>query len=73
MEIAYTKGYGYNGSRNIFFNGVPVLNEDGTPKMYSDKSGLDCDRVVDGKVIEECKCPPTDLILAPEDALVARY
>lgn len=68
----------YNGSRNIFFWGVP----DGTG-IHSDGSGLSCTQVPDDpngphtssdgrryRYIEECKCPAGDLILAPEDELV---
>lgn len=59
-EVAFTPGYGYNGSRSIFYNGSP----DGKG-MYTDGSSLSC------TVVEpECRCPPTDLILAPEDSLV---
>lgn len=58
----------YNGCRSIFFNGVS------TGKMFSDGSGLECNHVdKDGKYILECKCPASDLILAPEDALVKEY
>lgn len=55
----------YNGKRNICFNGTPSGKG-----MYSDLSGLDCIRIEDGQIIEECSCPPSDLILAPEDRLV---
>jgi len=51
----------YNGSRHIFFNGRT------TGKMFSDNSGLEC------SIDTECSCPPSDLIIAPEDALVRRY
>lgn len=67
-EVAFSEGYGYNGSRNIFFNGVPSGRG-----MYSDLSGLDCTNYVEGKgYVAECPCPPTDLVRAPEDALVKR-
>jgi hypothetical protein len=46
----------YNGSRNIFFGGKT------TGRLYRDKSGVQCDPAF------ECKCPPSDLILSPEDA-----
>ena len=56
----------YNGSRNIFFNGIP--SDRG---MFSDGSGLDCTMFrPDGSYVEECSCTSHDLILAPEDKLV---
>lgn len=58
----------YNGARNIFFNGEP----DGTG-MYSDGSGLSCSTYFkdrENPIVHECNCPSSDLILAPEDALV---
>lgn len=63
-EIAYTEGHGYNGTRSLFFRGTPRLNDDGTPQMYGDCSGLQCDPA------DECDCPGSELILAPEDVLV---
>jgi hypothetical protein len=60
---------GYTGERTLFYKGTPVYNPDGSPKMYDDFSGLQCTEVVDGKYLWECSCPPSDLILAPEDAL----
>jgi len=62
--IAYEDGH-YNGCRNLFFNGTP--SGEG---MYSDGSGLYCTKIKDGKLVEECQCSATDLILAPEDELV---
>jgi hypothetical protein len=67
-EIAFSDAGGYNSMRNIFFNGVP--SSDG---MYSDGSGLDCEMIVNGKIVDECKCPARDLIRAPEDKKVRRY
>ena len=64
-EIAFSDDYGYNGSRNIFFNGTP----DGKG-MYFDGSGLSCTMVKDDKIVTECDCPSSDLIRAPEDKLV---
>jgi hypothetical protein len=63
----------YNGQRNIFFNGEPTGKG-----MYFDKSGLDCDtyfmdRPPNERVVIECSCPSSDLILAPEDKLVKAY
>ncbi len=58
----------YNGQRTIFFNGAPTGEG-----MYSDSSGLNCSTYFkdrDDPIITECKCPPSDLILAPEDSLV---
>lgn len=54
----------YNHNRNIFFGGIS------TGEMYSDGSGVKCTRIDSGKYVEECPCPASDLILAPEDALV---
>lgn len=67
-EIAFTEGLGYNGARSLSYIGTP----DGTG-MFSDGSGLSC-RLVDenGYPVEECDCQISDLVLASEDALVAR-
>jgi hypothetical protein len=68
-DIAWTEtetGGFYNGCRSIFFNGTP----DGRG-MYSDNSGLNCSYMKDGELYEECTCPASDLVLAPEDSLVA--
>jgi len=62
-EIAWVDGY--NEKRHLFFNGTPSGRG-----MYSDGSGLDCVAVKDGVLVEECSCPASDLILAPEDKLV---
>lgn len=48
----------YTGERNIFFGGK-VANP---VRWYEDHSGLDCD------FAQECDCPASDLIIAPEDA-----
>ena len=65
-EIAFSDGYGYNGMRNIVFNGMPSGKG-----MYSDGSGLQCTYTGnDGLSVVECRCPPSDLIRAPEDSLV---
>ena len=64
-DIAWTMGVGYNHKRNLFFNGTPSGKG-----MYSDNSGLNCTRIKDGAVIEECNCDAADLILASEDVLV---
>ena len=66
-EIAFTPGVGYNGARNIFFNGIS------TGKMHSDFSGLQCTMIDGDKIVRECSCPPSDLILAPEDYLVVMF
>ena len=63
-DIAWEEGH-YNSARSLFFKGVPSGKG-----MYSDNSGLDCIRIVDGVYLEECTCPASDLILAPEDSLV---
>ena len=65
-DIAISNGT-YNGTRNIFFDGTPSGQG-----MYHDGSGLDCTMIVDGKIVRECDCPPSDLVIAPEDALVTR-
>lgn len=64
-DIAWSDKSGYNGTRHVFFNGIP--SGEG---MYSDGSGLNCTMIKDGKIIEECSCKGSDLILAPEDKLV---
>jgi len=70
-ECAVNSDGTYNGSRNIFFGGVP--SGEG---MYSDMSGLHCTQtqLVDGhlQIIKECDCPSSCLTFAPEDALVKR-
>ena len=63
-EIAFTDKGGYNGCRNIFFKGEPTGEG-----MYSDMSGLICNDLG----VQECNCPPSDLIRAPEDDLVKRW
>lgn len=64
-DVAWDPGSGYNGVRHIFFKGVPTGQG-----MYSDGSGLDCTTFKDGAVIQECPCDASELVLAPEDALV---
>lgn len=75
-ECAVNADGSYNGSRNIFFDGEPTGEG-----MYSDGSGLHCTQYIYGKDAEgkttglerfvtECDCPASDLIRAPEDALV---
>ena len=68
-ECAFSDATGYDGSRNIFFNGIP--SGEG---MYSDGSGLHCTRVqtIEGEthVVHECSCKSSDLVRAPEDCLV---
>jgi len=64
-EHAWTEGAGYNRKRHLFFEGTPSGKG-----MYSDGSGLDCTVIKDGHYVEECGCPVSDLILAPEDKLV---
>lgn len=64
-EIAFTDEGGYDGTRNLFFDGTP----DGTG-MYQDKSGLSCTHFKNGKNVEECNCSGHVLIRAPEDKLV---
>jgi len=71
-ECAVTNGK-YNGQRNIFFEGRPVYNLNGTPKMYEDASGLSCTMFKDEKLIHECDCLLGDLVVAEEDKLVKRY
>ena len=72
-DIAWDSGY--NGCRHLFFNGIPSGKG-----MYSDSSGLDCTMIRPqtqysihqdiSRIVEECNCPASDLILAPEDSLV---
>lgn len=66
-EIAWTEGRGYNHKRNLFFNGTPSGKG-----MYSDGSGLDCVKVKGNVLVEECSCPVSALMLAPEDVLVKK-
>jgi hypothetical protein len=54
-SIAYTPGKGYNGQRNIFFQGRKV--EQGTSLTTEHRNSL----------VPECDCPPSELTLAPED------
>ena len=64
-DIAWSST-GYNGSRHLSYCGIPS-----GVGMFSDGSGLDCTITdIEGKYIPECECPASDLILAPEDALV---
>lgn len=65
-SIAWTNGYGYNGSRNIFFGGNIKRDEKGEAILYSDGSGVETEYRT-----PECKCSARALILAPEDKLVA--
>jgi hypothetical protein len=73
-DIAWTPAAGqvpghYNGCRNIQFRGMP--SGEG---MFSDGSGLDCTMAhLDLTPVEECDCPSTDLVLAPEDASVVEH
>lgn len=57
-EIAFSEGGGYNGCRNIFFAGFK-LDKPGTWPYSIQRAP--------GEFAEECKCPPEDLIRAPED------
>ncbi len=70
-EIAFSDIGGYNGSRGIFFRGEPTGKG-----MYEDGSGLDCSEFFPERadhIVRECSCPPSDLIRAPEDALVTPH
>jgi len=62
-DIAWSDGY--NQCRSLTFDGTPSGKG-----MYGDGSGLDCVRVKDGEIVQECNCAASDLILAPEDSLV---
>jgi len=67
-ECAFSDEGGYNGSRNIFFNGEP----DGHG-MFTDGLGLSCSEYFPDRadpIVRECKCSSRDLIRAPEDYLV---
>ena len=62
-DIAFSDKGGYNGCRNIFFDGTPT-----DKGLYSDGSGLDCTTIdKNGDIVPECECPTRDLIRAPED------
>ena len=65
-DIAITNG-GYNGMRNIFFQGIPSGRG-----MYADGSGLYCTEFDGNMLVRECSCSADLLELAPEDALVKR-
>lgn len=65
-DVAWTDDHGYNNRRYLFFNGTPSGKG-----MYSDGSGLDCTKIKSDTIVEECKCPAADLILAEEDKLVS--
>ena len=71
-EVAWTEDR-YTGSRTLFFNGTPS-----GAGMYEDGSGLSCSRLIrdtEGNVTGvavECDCPLSDLVIAPEDALLKR-
>lgn len=62
-EIAFTDKHGYNNSRNLFFIGK------GPWKFYEDFSGIE---PIDfhNKFAQECDCPPSFLIRAPEDSQI---
>lgn len=75
-DIAWTPASGdrpggYNGSRTLGFRGKPTGQG-----MFSDMSGMYCSLVEEvGNsgayvAIEECDCPLSDFVLAPEDAQV---
>jgi hypothetical protein len=68
-DIAVNLDGSYNGMRSLFYTGVPTGEG-----MYSDGSGLHCSVIhpETKQVVEECNCSTSDLILAPEDALVVR-
>jgi hypothetical protein len=69
-EIAF-EGGSYNGSRSIFFKGIAVLDEEGLPKLYADKSGtMTSGLMADNTAVIECSCPASDLIKAPEDEVL---
>lgn len=59
-SLAYTPGRGYNHQRHIFYLGTRLTDEQRKVMGLSEncKTAL-CE--------PECVCPPTDLILAPED------
>lgn len=60
-------GYHYNGQRNLFFCGET------TGTLYGDGSGVDCVMVrEDGSWVEECNCPSSALVRAPEDVEIER-
>ena len=69
-DVAWTNGDGYNGTRSLFFTGVP--SGEG---MYQDGSGLNTTLIdpATGEIVAECDCLASDLVLAPEDELVVGW
>jgi hypothetical protein len=61
-EVAWTDGEGYNGSRNVFFEGHIY-------DTLAYKEGTYADRVKAHmtKSVPECNCPIKNWILAPEE------
>ena len=52
-SIAFSQGYGYNGARNIFYLGTLEPNKPTCGNCHVQEA--------------ECSCPPSDLILAPDN------
>jgi len=67
-EVAFTDAHGYNGARSIIFVGRS------TGKFYPDLSGVECEDfdTATSTWIAECSCPPSDLIRASEDGILAQ-
>lgn len=71
-EIAWDPQTGYNGARRIHFYGTVILDAEGVPVLFSDKSGSKATCVrPDGTLVSECSCPASDLIRSPEDSIIA--
>lgn len=62
---------GYNRARNLHYYGVAILDAEGVPVLFSDKSGTKASVIrPDGSYAEECSCPTSELIRAPEDEVI---
>lgn len=60
-EIAWGS-CGYNGLRQLCFDGFT------TGRLFDDDSGFETRWVSMGVVAQECLCPASDLVLAPEES-----
>lgn len=69
-EIAFSDSSGYTGERKLFFWGILLRNSDGSPKLFTDRSGLECTKFDSKGLIQECPCSTADLIRAPEDGMI---
>lgn len=62
-SLAFSPGHGYNGARSIFFHGALSDAQEGA----ADPSLIAASIRHPDAPVHECPCPPSDLILAPED------